>query len=584
MKVKNKIISVILMITIMLSALMATPLYASATDTTQGTTIKLNATCNYDDAYEVLELVNKERKEYGLHELTLDPQLTEDAMQRAAELMIYNSHTRPDGTSCFDLNEDIFAENIAMGYDSPAYVMHEWLHSSDHWANIMSDDFYSIGIGAVVHNGAPCWVQLFGIESYDEETPVPENVTKDFDIHLGDEEYPLVIDCPSSIFLGDTTQLQIKGQTRNNSCYYLLSNDDFTFSSSDDTVVSIQKDKAVPQGVGSATITATSDYATVTTQIEIIEFSPGKSRQCGENIVWDYKDGTLILTGTGNMYDYTATLENYYVDTDVPYYDGLSNVKKVVVSEGITGIGKCAFAYFKKLETVELPSTLTTIGNNAFTECGKLKTINIPEGVKVIPFGCFDSCYSLKTMSLPQSVETIDNNAFLYCVSLQYIDIPQNLSCLASCSFFGCTSLREFTIPATIDEIESGTFNQCNALTKVTILNPDVKFGVSNMFYTIADTLTIYGYNNSTAQKHCGANSITFVSLGDAPVKYTLGDVNLDGKVDVLDVTELQRHVAQSTTLDNVALSVADTNADGTINILDATHIQRFLAQLIPKL
>ncbi len=67
-------------------------------------------------------------------------------------------------------------------------------------------------------------------------------------------------------------------------------------------------------------------------------------------------------------------------------------------------------------------------------------------------------------------------------------------------------------------------------------------------------------------------SSITFViSL--------VGDVNLDGRVDVRDVTAIQRHLAEQEPLSEQALALADTNGDGAVTIDDATHLQRYLAE-----
>ena len=287
------------------------------------------------------------------------------------------------------------------------------------------------------------------------------------------------------------------------------------------------------------------------------------------------------------MYNYTGTYtENYEIITDLPYVEDCKYVKKVVVSEGITGISQYAFAGFSNLEAVELPTTLKTIGQKAFLNCYRLKSVNIPEGIKEIPFGCFDTCYSLKTVILPKSLEGIGYNAFLYCSGLEYIELPDNLSYINGGAFFGCFCLKEITIPKNVKEIESGTFNVCDSLKKVTILNPNIRFGVFNMFSSIADQLTIYGYNSSTAETHCKTNSIKFVSLGDSPnlVVQLMGDVNLDGAVNILDVTTLQRFLAHIIYLEYDAVPLSDTYRDGEINVLDATQIQRFLAHLIPEL
>ena len=59
------------------------------------------------------------------------------------------------------------------------------------------------------------------------------------------------------------------------------------------------------------------------------------------------------------------------------------------------------------------------------------------------------------------------------------------------------------------------------------------------------------------------------------------GDANLDGKVDIRDVTAIQRHLSELAPLSPQALALADTNGDGAVNIDDATLIQRYLAEFI---
>ena len=62
------------------------------------------------------------------------------------------------------------------------------------------------------------------------------------------------------------------------------------------------------------------------------------------------------------------------------------------------------------------------------------------------------------------------------------------------------------------------------------------------------------------------------------------GDVDLDGKVTVMDATYIQLHLAKMITLSESGLSVADVDKDGKVSIMDATQIQLFIAQLIPQL
>ena len=62
------------------------------------------------------------------------------------------------------------------------------------------------------------------------------------------------------------------------------------------------------------------------------------------------------------------------------------------------------------------------------------------------------------------------------------------------------------------------------------------------------------------------------------------GDINLNGAIDITDATELQKHLAQLTTLTDKQLSVADVNENGTVDIKDVTTIQKYLAGLVTEL
>jgi len=119
----------------------------------------VTGTCNYEEAFDVLELVNEERKAAGLSPLTMDKDLLEAAMLRAAETSIIFSHTRPDGSSCMTACDKMWGENIAWGYASAESAMSAWMNSSGHKGNILGSGYTSIGIGC--YNGF-YWVQCFG--------------------------------------------------------------------------------------------------------------------------------------------------------------------------------------------------------------------------------------------------------------------------------------------------------------------------------------------------------------------------------------------------------------------------------------
>ena len=60
-----------------------------------------------------------------------------------------------------------------------------------------------------------------------------------------------------------------------------------------------------------------------------------------------------------------------------------------------------------------------------------------------------------------------------------------------------------------------------------------------------------------------------------------LGDVNDDGKGNVLDAVMILRHDANIIKLDDSQLKAADVNGDGKVDVLDAVMILRYEAGII---
>ena len=116
---------------------------------------------------QVVQLVNVERAKEGLAPLTLDTRVSAAAQVRAKEIVTSFSHTRPDGSSfATALKEQNISyrragENIAWGQKSPQEVVTAWMNSSGHRANIMNENFTSIGVGYHRQNGVNYWCQLF---------------------------------------------------------------------------------------------------------------------------------------------------------------------------------------------------------------------------------------------------------------------------------------------------------------------------------------------------------------------------------------------------------------------------------------
>lgn len=71
-------------------------------------------------------------------------------------------------------------------------------------------------------------------------------------------------------------------------------------------------------------------------------------------------------------------------------YQGRIYKYKIVISDGITKIGKRAFADCISVISVELPETIKEIAENAFSGCEKLKELLLPASIESIGDNAFD--------------------------------------------------------------------------------------------------------------------------------------------------------------------------------------------------
>ncbi len=197
------------------------------------------------------------------------------------------------------------------------------------------------------------------------------------------------------------------------------------------------------------------------------------------------KAGTLTVSGQGAMPDYSSVAEQ-------PWSEHGSQIRKVVIEEGVTRIGNSAF-WDCGVIGVEIPSSVTAIGNNAFYN-SSIISVTVPSNVKSIGDSAFCKCQNLSSVTVCEGVETIGQNAFRACTSLDAIALPSSIQEVGAAAFFQCTALKNatfapgsvqvkmgdniftechwlmgVTLPAKIDCISEGMFQNCHMLAGVEI-------------------------------------------------------------------------------------------------------------------
>jgi hypothetical protein len=268
------------------------------------------------------------------------------------------------------------------------------------------------------------------------------------------------------------------------------------------------------------------------------------SGTCGTNLTWELtNEGELIIEGNGAM-------------TSSPWYDNhKSDIKTVIIGEGVTSIVGDAFSGCTGLTSVTIPNSVTSIGGYAFDGCTGLTSVTIPEGVTSIGCKAFSGCTGLTSVTIPNSVTSIDGSVFEGCTELtsiiveegnlvydsrencnaiiktetnelisgcQSTIIPNSVTNIGIDAFYGCTGLTSITIPEGVTSIGWQAFSGCTGLTSVTIPNSVASIG-SYAFsgctgltsITIPESVTSIG-----SSAFSGSNNLTSIIVEEGNIVY----------------------------------------------------------------
>ncbi len=275
---------------------------------------------------------------------------------------------------------------------------------------------------------------------------------------------------------------------------------------------------------------------------EIIDSGNCGSR--GSNVSWTLDDeGTLTISGTGEIAD-------NYTDWD------FSEVKKLVVENGITRIGNSAFGICRNLTDVSLPDSIISIGEWAFSECRTLTSIIIPNSVTDIGIGAFEHCHELANVTISENLNSLSKGIFSDCRSLTNIQIPEKIESIDETAFYNCKALTdievhpnnsnycsengilfnknktklliypickshvEYVIPEGVTELGKFAFYNCTALTDITI--PSSMTSLKGLSLNSCTALTNIITSNDNPQ-YSSNDGVLFNKSGTVLIKYPSG-------------------------------------------------------------
>lgn len=110
------------------------------------------------------------------------------------------------------------------------------------------------------------------------------------------------------------------------------------------------------------------------------------SGTCGDGLSWTLKNGTLTVSGSGEM------------DPWAPWEESRDQITKVVFTGGVTVVGESAFAECENLEYVDFGDSMREIDTRAFMGCTSLRAIHLPVGFRRFGVESFRGCTELEVV------------------------------------------------------------------------------------------------------------------------------------------------------------------------------------------
>lgn len=243
-----------------------------------------------------------------------------------------------------------------------------------------------------------------------------------------------------------------------------------------------------------------------------------------------------------------------------------SSIERLTIGDAVELIPN-NFAKNSYVKYLTIGNSVTKIGSSAFYQCAGLKRVVIPNSVTVIAQSAFFENTGLESVIFGKSLANIGDRSFNNCRALTEVSIPNSVTRIGMYAFNGCTSLASVTIGNSVNTISSRAFAGCDSLKVVTCLVPEPLAINANVFNNHLYGQAVLRVPMNAVDAYRAASPWNQFSeiVGIDPAD---GDVNLDGRTDIADVTDLINQL-----LTAASTEYGDVNGDGMVNIADVTDL-----------
>ena len=193
----------------------------------------------------------------------------------------------------------------------------------------------------------------------------------------------------------------------------------------------------------------------------------------GNNIRWNISEsGTLTITGTGAIPDYSPSKYDMDHSTCPPWHPHYTKINEVIISDGITTLGSKMFYGCSSIDVVKIPNSLEKINGSA-DFCYAVETVSVPS----------DSPYFTVEEGVlydKNKTEIIFLSADRNASNRYYFNVPETVNTIRSGAFYRKGSLKEITIMPTVTTIEENAFPNMHEVTFIVISGSAAHTAVQN--------------------------------------------------------------------------------------------------------
>lgn len=289
--------------------------------------------------------------------------------------------------------------------------------------------------------------------------------------------------------------------------------------------------------------------------VSLTLFAEEKSGNLGESLKWSFNNGTLTISGNGEM----GAQDTY----SCPWMQSKSNnsatikaeeVKELVIQEGVTSTGENMCWECTNLAKVTLPKSLTKIGKKSFYNCKSLTEIVIPDNVTEIDEEAFGNAQQLAKVTFSKNLKTIGVNAFGsadYDMALTEVDLSKTtIENIGGGAFQGNVNLKKVHLPATFkgfyvmgftgdESYGESVFGMCNGIEEFICdakeapkTDPEAKYNYNFPFNKVEKLVVPAGCEEAYKKAGWTKHATSTLTTGISNVKNTNNQ-----KVDVYTLT-----------------------------------------------